>query len=274
MFRFFLKKYTEKPRNHRNTGVHLALVFFPKNWQGCFQQIACLLRELRYAFFAEPQQVSQYLPEIPVPIPGVIALMTSQAVCKLPTPKSPYIQCPQCEQMLPLRITGRSEQVAATWKCATCNVPVVGFCEKALLQRNSHTVLFDDRYFDVSDVPEIDLEQRQAVAQMAQRKATDDQAGRRQSQRVALSLVAPAVCLTPDLMPFEAPFQVMVANLSREGIGLVNRGRIKSDFIAMLLTPQPEKTIQSIVRIVRHLRLEDPYYEVGGEFHLRLGGEG
>ena len=66
----------------------------------------------------------------------------------------------------------------------------------------------------------------------------------------------------------------MVANLSREGAKFINRGRIRSDFIAMLLTPQPERTIQFIVRIVRHLRLKGPYYEVGGEFHLRLGIEG
>ena len=63
----------------------------------------------------------------------------------------------------------------------------------------------------------------------------------------------------------------MVTNLSREGAGFVNRGRIKSDFIAMLLTPQPEKMIQIVLRIVRHLPLEGPYYKVGGEFHLRLG---
>ena len=30
--------------------MHLALVFFLKNWQGCFQQISCLLRELSYTF--------------------------------------------------------------------------------------------------------------------------------------------------------------------------------------------------------------------------------
>ncbi len=248
------------------------LVYFPKNLQGCFQQIASLLRKSSYAFFAEPQQGSQHLPEVPAPLPGVFAHMTAQAVCNLPTPKSPYIQCRQCEQMLPLRITDSSEQMAAAWKCATCKVPIIGFCEKALLQRNSHNVLLDDRYFDVSDVPEIDLEQRRTVAQMVQRKPTAYQIEQRRSQRVAQSLVAPAIYLTPELMPFEAPFRVMVANLSREGIGLVNRGRIKSDFIAMLLTLQPEKTIQVIVRIKGHLQLEEPYYEVGGEFYLRLGG--
>ena len=199
--------------------------------------------------------------------------MTSQAVAEIRTPKSPFIQCRQCEQKLPLRITGSSEQVATAWKCATCNVPVVGFCEKALLLRNPHTVLFDERYFDVSGLPEIDLEQRRTVAQMAQKKPAAHQVERRWSQRVAQSLVAPAICLTPELMPIGEPFQVMVANLSREGAGLVNRGRIKSDFVAMLLTPQPERIIQIVFRIVRHLQLEAPYFEVGGEFHLRLGGK-
>ena len=68
--------------------------------------------------------------------------------------------------------------------------------------------------------------------------------------------------------------QVMVTDLSHEGIGLVNRGRIKSDFIAMLLSPRAERTIQVFVRIVRHVHLKDTYYVVGGEFHLRLGGGG
>ena len=143
-----------------------------------------------------------------------------------------------------------------------------------MLLQNSHTVLLDDRYFDLSGLPEINLEQqRRLVAKMAQRKPAAYQTERRRSKRVAQSLVAPAICLTPELMPFESSFQVMVANLSREGIGFVNRGRIKSDFIAILLTPQPEKTNQVIVRIVWQLKLEGPYFEVGGEFHLRLGGE-
>lgn len=200
--------------------------------------------------------------------------MTSQAVGNVLSPKSPFLQCHQCEQKLPLRSTGSSEQMVAAWKCAKCNVLIVGFCEKTLLLRNSHTVLLDDRYFDLSGLPEIDFEQqRRLVAKMTQKKPGAYQTERRRSKRVAQSLVAPAIRLTPELMPFDAPFQVMVANLSREGVGFVNRGRIKSDFIAMLLTPQPEKTNQVIVRIVWQLKLEGPYFEVGGEFHLRLGGK-
>ena len=68
MFRFFPKKSAENPRNRRNTGVHLALVFFPKNWQGCFLQIACLLRELSYAFLQSldraPSTFQKFLPHL------------------------------------------------------------------------------------------------------------------------------------------------------------------------------------------------------------------
>jgi len=200
--------------------------------------------------------------------------MTSQAVGNILTPKSPLIQCRQCARKMPLRLTSRSEQMAAVWKCATCSAQVVGYCEKALLLRNSLTVLLDDRYFNVNNVPEIDFEQRHVVAQMPQKKPTAYQAERRRSPRVPQLLVAPAICLTPELMPYGTPFQVMVTDLSREGVGLVNRGRIKSDFIAMLLTPRLERTIQVFVRIVRHVHLKDTYYVVGGEFHLRLGGGG
>ncbi len=51
-------------------GVRLALVFFPKKGQGCFQQIACLLRELSYAFLQSlnraPSTFQKFLPHFQV----------------------------------------------------------------------------------------------------------------------------------------------------------------------------------------------------------------
>lgn len=199
--------------------------------------------------------------------------MASHAVGRVLTNNSPFVQCAHCQQKLPLRVAGSSEQSAASWKCANCSKSVLGYCETALLLRNSHTVSLDDPYFDVSNSPEIDLQQRRTVAKMAERKPTGYQSDRRRSPRIPQSLVAPAICLTSGLMPFGTPFRVMVANLSREGAGLVNEGRIKADYIAMLLKPEPERAVQVIVRIVRHLQLEGPYYEIGGEFHLRLGSK-
>lgn len=137
--------------------------------------------------------------------------------------------------------------------------------------RNPHSVLLDDRCFDVSGQPEIDEEQRRKACELTNRPASPAQLERRRSARVTQSLVAPAIALTSDFMPQGSPFRAMVANLSREGVGLVNLGRIDAEFIAMLFSCHEGTPIQVIVRIARHLQLEEPYFEIGGEFFLRLG---
>lgn len=199
--------------------------------------------------------------------------MSSQVVSDVLLSKSPFVQCPHCEQKLPLRIEGKSEQPVAAWKCSNCGFSVNGYCEMALLLRNSHTVSLDDPYFDVGDDSDMAPEQRQTVAQMARRGAYRYRTDRRRAPRAASSFVAPAICLTPELMPFGEPFRVLVTNVSRDGAGLVNQQRINAGFIAMLLTPVPDGRVQVILKIIRQRQLKDPYYEIGGEFHLRLGSK-
>jgi ribosomal protein L37AE/L43A len=197
--------------------------------------------------------------------------MTASTIGNILAPKTPFVQCPQCEQKLPLRMSGPERDSSAVWRCAACNVSAEGSCERALLMRNPQSVLLDLRYFEVSDQPEIDAEQRRSAGELANQPPTENEVERRRSTRVTQSLVAPAVALTSNFMPQGAPFQTVVANLSREGVGLVHPGRIEAEFIAMLLGAQEESPIQVIVRLVRHLQLEDPYFEIGGEFLLRLG---
>jgi hypothetical protein len=197
--------------------------------------------------------------------------MTAPAVGNILTPKSPFVQCSRCDQKLPLRSTGPNKESSAAWRCAVCNEQAVGFCEQALLMRNPQSVLFDERYFDVSDQPEIDAAQRRRACDLAKRPLTARQLERRRSARVTKSLVAPAIALTSNFMPKGSAFRAMVANLSREGVGMVHLGRIEAEFIAMLFASQEGTPIQVIVRIVRHLQLEEPYFEIGGEFYLRLG---
>ena len=197
--------------------------------------------------------------------------MTAPSVGNILTPKTPFVQCPQCEQKLPLRTTGPERESSAVWRCSACHEPAVGYCEQALLMRNPQSILLDDRYFDVSGQPKIDAEERRKACELTNRAATAKQLERRRSARVSQSLVAPAVALSSNLMPHGTPFWAIVANLSCEGVGLVHLGRIESEFIAMQLGSQEDSPIQVIVRLVRHLQLEEPYFEIGGEFFLRLG---
>lgn len=197
--------------------------------------------------------------------------MTAPAAGNILTPKTRFVQCPQCEQKLPLRTTGPEQETSAVWRCAACREQAVGFCEQALLVRNPQSVLLDERYFDVSDQPEITAEQRRDMCSLTNRPATARQMAQRRSARVHQSLVAPAVLLTQNLMPKGVPFRALVANLSREGVGLVNPRRIEADYLAMLLGAHEGFPIQVIVHIVRHVQLVEPFYEIGGEFFLRLG---
>jgi len=63
----------------------------------------------------------------------------------------------------------------------------------------------------------------------------------------------------------------MVANLSKEGVGLVHDGPIDTEHIVIEFSPNSKSPIQVIVRIVRQRELTPPYYELGGEFVVRLG---
>ncbi|MGI9430494.1 MAG: hypothetical protein ACR2NM_17670, partial [Bythopirellula sp.] len=64
---------------------------------------------------------------------------------------------------------------------------------------------------------------------------------------------------------------VMVANVSREGVGLVHNELIDSEFIAMRLPLDDEEPIQVVARLVRERALKKPLREFGGEFFVRLG---
>ena len=85
------------------------------------------------------------------------------------------------------------------------------------------------------------------------------------------SLVVPAVRLDASLNPYGRSFQVMVANVSREGVGIVHNDTIDSEYIAMNLPLDNEEPIQVVARIVRERELKKPLREYGGEFYVRLG---
>ncbi len=182
----------------------------------------------------------------------------------------PQIQCGSCEQKLPLRLS-KDEEPAAVWLCAKCNIPYVACCVKEALLKNAAMIRLDERYFNTAGQSELSLDQRRQAVRLASRQVSTKMQNQRRSERVAQSLVIPAVKLGVGLVPVGDPFQIMVANLSAEGVGLVHDAPIETEYIAIELSPTSQSPIQVVVRIVRQRPLTPPYHELGGELLVRLG---
>jgi len=186
------------------------------------------------------------------------------------TTQSPLIQCGQCERQLPLRLSNSNEE-AAVWMCADCNVPVVGRCDKQIFLRRTRSVYLGQRYFDISSLPPITQQQREKAISLVNRKPGQVSVDSRRSERSFRSLVVPSVELTENFNPTGPAFQAIVANLSREGIGIIHQSEIKSSYLAMLLSPTEKPNFQVIVKIIRQAALGNSFFEIGGEFHVRMG---
>jgi len=185
-------------------------------------------------------------------------------------PSLPRIECGSCQKKLPLRLTNINEP-ATVWRCAKCNVPFVACCVEEVLLKDSQLIRLDERSFDVSGQPRISLSERQRAIQLSSRPVNATILENRRSERIAQSLVVPAVKLGPGFVPVDEPFQIMVANLSREGIGLVHDEAIDTEYLAIEFSPTSKSPIQVIVHLVRQRELTPPYHELGGEFLTRLG---
>ena len=182
----------------------------------------------------------------------------------------PQIECGSCLKKLPLRLTVGDEQ-AAVWLCARCNVPFVARCVEETLQENAQLIRLSDRSFDVSGQPPIGLSQRKQAAKLASRPIHASQEDKRRSERIDKSLVVPATKLGPGFVPVGEPFQIMVANLSNEGVALIHDGPIDTKFLAVEFSPTSTSPVQMIIKIKRQRELISPFFELGGQFHARLG---
>lgn len=183
---------------------------------------------------------------------------------------APDVECGHCQGRLPLRMSAAGER-GAVWLCAGCSVPFVSICIKDRLVDDAWSVRLDERYFDTDGLPAISNKLRREALKLAERAEAalaDDQ---RRSERVLHSLVVPAVKLDASMNPFGKSFQVMVANISREGVGMVHSGPIDSEYIALKLPLDDDEPIQVVARIVRERELKKPLREFGGEFFVRLG---
>jgi len=204
------------------------------------------------------------------PLSGTLAPMTTTIPTRISAPSLPQIECGSCQQKLPLRLTTSSEQ-AAVWLCAKCNVPFVACCVEESLLKDASKIRLGERSFDVAGQQPISLSERQRVIKLASRPVNAANLEKRRSERVSQSLVVPAVKLGPGFVPIDEPFQILVANLSREGVGLIHNDAIDTEYIALEFSPTSESPIQVIVRLVRQRELTRPYCELGGVFLVRLG---
>ncbi len=183
-----------------------------------------------------------------------------------------HVDCGGCGKMLPLRASDGVE-TDAIWLCCECRIPYVACCVEDLLEINAASVRLDERYFDVSDQAPISLAERREVALILNRVPKPVASNRRRSQRIAQSIAVPAVDLGQGFSPEGDAYQIMVANLSKEGIGIVHDGPIHAEFLAVELTPSDsdEAPLQVIVHLVQQRQLDPIYYVIGGEFMFRLG---
>ncbi len=184
--------------------------------------------------------------------------------------RSIEIKCGQCLGKLPLRLSQQGER-GAVWLCAECSVPFVSLCVKDRLPNDAAAIRLDERYFDTEGLPPISPKVRREVVKLAERAAAEIADEHRRSERISQSLVVAAVKLNAGLNPEGPSFQVMVANVSQEGIGLVHNDVIDAEYIALKLPLGGGEPIQVVVRLLRKRELQTPLREYGGEFFVRLG---
>ncbi|MBX3434953.1 MAG: hypothetical protein KF847_16680 [Pirellulales bacterium] len=185
------------------------------------------------------------------------------------------IVCNRCEYALPLRLAGAGEQ-ATVWLCVECGLPYAAMCIPSRLRQLSERVALDDRYFDTSYLPPIAPDTRAEIARLSfQHDQAYDFKERRRSARRPVALPAAAVELDHDLNPISPTFQMMVVNVSTEGIGLVTKGLITAPYLAAKLrSSYRAEAIQVVIQIRRQETLRPPFNVIGGEFVVRLGSRG
>ena len=185
--------------------------------------------------------------------------------------QSPIV-CSRCEYELPLRLAASGEQ-AAVWLCVECGMPLAAVCIPSVLHSLSHRVALDDRYFDDSYLPPVTPETRAEMVRLSSsRERQSGYKNHRRSERVAMALPTTAVELDREFYPISPTFQMMVTNISSEGICLVSKCKVAAPYLAAKLrSSYRAEPIQVIIDVKRREDLKSPFREIGGEFLLRLG---
>ena len=83
--------------------------------------------------------------------------------------------------------------------------------------------------------------------------------------------MAPAVILDSRFHPAIEPFDVIVTDVSQEGIGIMHPDLIDGDRIALEFNHGRPNAIQVVVKLVHDQPVDQDFYEIGGQFFVRLG---
>jgi hypothetical protein len=192
------------------------------------------------------------------------------ATKNLSAAQQPQIECGNCAHALPLRLSGEGE-LPAVWLCAYCKMPYSAICLKDQLSTISNNIQLDQRYFNTRGFQPVSSLQRQKITNIVNRQSRVINLEKRRSARIDQSLLVSGITLNGDLNPLGVPIQLMVVNLSKEGVGLVTCCPIYASHLALELAPNDNQQIQVIVRVVRERLLDPPFREYGAEFIARLG---
>ena len=180
------------------------------------------------------------------------------------------LTCTRCQKHLPLRKRQQGEP-RTLWLCSTCNVPIVAIGIKELLVSHGNLVSLEDRYFDTRRKSGIGPDLLQQLERYLLEKKPIQGDERRRSVRKEHVRIEAGIELNDLLAPVGLPREMLISDISTEGIGLVHHGYLQSNYIALELSPQPETTVQVIVKIVRQREINSYFYQIGGQFLARLG---
>lgn len=179
--------------------------------------------------------------------------------------------CHTCDTCLPLGmpLADREETI---WLCAKCGFPLAARCLDNELVDLADRIRLHRSNFDTNELPPISSTLRRQIVSMTGLDPPAEFSECRRSPRFPKSVVVPAIRIGDDGNPKGQPLNVLVVNLSAEGVGLVHSDRFIEKRLAIEFPSTGEEyPIQMVVRIVRHRSLTYPFFEVGGEFLLRLG---
>ena len=179
-------------------------------------------------------------------------------------------QCSSCHVDLPIRLSQSGEE-AALWRCAKCSAPFMALAIAEELVEHARRVTIDASHFDVSALLPASEELKTLVVSLGEQPESAVAHDRRRSRRLPRAIEAAGVLLDEGLTPIGDPLQLMVADVSREGIGFIHSRPLGSKNIAIQLPLPDAPDVQLLVRVVRNYVIDRHWVKIGGEFTARLG---
>ncbi len=179
------------------------------------------------------------------------------------------IFCEHCTLEMPLLSSDQLDQ-SSLWVCASCGADHLAYADADLLPEFSSLVRIHKKQFETDDSPGIPAHIRVHLASIANR-ANPQEVNRRRSVRVVNPLMLSAIEMNKEFHLLGGALNVIMTDISREGVGLALTDGTKAPYLALKFPPRGEQEIQVVARVVRQQPLIPPYVAVGCEFMFRLG---